>query len=660
MNPIAEWLEADGLGGFASGTVPGYRTRRYHGILLTATTPPTGRLLLVSGFDAWLEQPGQPGQRTLLTQQRYAPEVATLAEPAEFGPEPWPTWRFSLGEGIEIDCELFVPKGIAAVVLAWRARNAPAGLRLVVRPFLTGRDAHALHHENSAANLGADVSCSRVRWQPYAGVPAVLSASNSTYQHDPQWYRGFQLDEERARGFEFLEDAFSPGTLTFQLGQAEAVWMLSAEGPAGAASVTGRRPLEVFHRLRSAELARRAAFPTPLHRAGDAYLVARGSGRTIVAGYPWFTDWGRDTFIALRGLCLATGRLDEARDILLAWAGTVSEGMVPNRFVDQGDAPEFNSVDASLWYVVAVYEYLRARAAKRSAPEDAERRTLDAAVLAIVAGYAQGARYDIRADGDGLLRAGQPGVQLTWMDARVGDRVITPRIGKPVEIQALWINALRIAAGIDRTWTSAHAAALRSFRRRFWNSERGCLFDVVDADHEAGKTDPAVRPNQIFAVGGLPFPVLSGEQARGVFQTVRTLLQTPLGLRSLAPEEDAYCPRYQGGPEERDAAYHQGTVWPWLSGPFAEAWLRVEGDTEAVRDQVRADVVAPLERHLTEAGLGHVSEVAGGDGPHRPGGCPFQAWSVGELLRLRHMMRPRRAVAPRVSPPRSRMARLTG
>ncbi|HEU5220163.1 MAG TPA: amylo-alpha-1,6-glucosidase, partial [Gemmatimonadales bacterium] len=634
MNPLSEWLEADGLGGFASGTVTGIRTRRYHGLLLTAATPPTGRLMLVNGFDAWIARPESPERRVFLTRQRYRPGVTTECAPSTFAPEPWPTWRYELDDGLTIEFELLAPRGRAAVALAWRARNAPSGLRLVIRPFLSGRDAHALHHENAALDSGADVRCARVRWQPYPGTPAVLSSSNSTYFHDPVWYRGFELDEERARGFEHVEDCFSPGTLTSVLGAGESVWLLAAEGQAGAEDIVGRRPLEVFHRIREEELRRRSAFPSPLHRAADAYIVSRGSGQTIVAGYPWFTDWGRDTFIALRGLCLATGRLDDARDILLAWADTVSEGMVPNRFVDQGGAPEFNAVDASLWYVVAVHEFLKARAARRDGGDRPARAALEAAVLAIVAGYAGGTRYGIRADSDGLLACGTPGVQLTWMDARVGDQVITPRIGKPVEVQALWLNALRIAGGLESRWSVLNVRALRAFRRRFWNAERGCLFDVIDADHVPGRTDGSVRPNQIFAVGGLPFPVLAGDQARSVVQTVRQLLLTPLGLRSLAPEDDAYCPRYQGSPEARDGAYHQGTAWPWLSGAYGEACLRVQDDSDAAREQVRREVIAPLRRHLTEAGLGHVSEVADGDGPHRPGGCPFQAWSVGELLRL--------------------------
>ena len=624
--PPREWLETDGLGGFASGPVVGPRTRRYHGLLTVALTPPTGRMVLVDGFDAWLE----PGESRFLTLQRYAPDVVTrsaLPSPV-FAARPWPTWTWHLDEGGTIQCELFVSRGTAMAALRWRATGLASGTRLVVRPFLSGRDAHTLHVENVVCDTRAETRGDRVRWQPYSALPAVLSSANASYRHDPVWYRRFALAEEAARGFDHLTDCLSPGELRWDLDAGDAVWLLAAEGmpgvePAGPQWVHSR-----YQAIRATELERRMRFPSQLHQAADAYLVQRGNGKTIIAGYPWFTDWGRDTFIALRGLCLATGRLDDARDILLAWAGTVSEGMLPNRFVDQGDAPEFNSVDGSLWYVIAAGEYLQQR------PDDPAREPLEGAILAIVSGYAAGTRYGIRADPDGLLRSGEPGVQLTWMDARVGGWVVTPRTGKPVEVQALWLNALAIAARIDRSWEAARARGHDSFTRRFWNEAAGCLYDVVDADHIPGQMDASIRPNQIFAVGGLPFPLLEGEPARRVVDAVRHRLLTPLGLRSLSPDDEAYAPVYQGGPLERDAAYHQGTVWPWLAGPFGEAWLRVEGDTPAVRARIREVIVQPLLVHLEQAGVGHISEIADAEAPHIPRGCPFQAWSLGELLRL--------------------------
>jgi predicted glycogen debranching enzyme len=386
--------------------------------------------------------------------------------------------------------------------------------------------------------------------------------------------------------------------------------------------------------LRLGERSRRARFSDRLDRSADAYLVRRGSGLTIVAGYPWFTDWGRDTFIALRGLCLTTGRFAEAEGILLEWAGAVSEGMLPNFFPDANAPPEFNSVDASLWYVAAVYEYFEAMAtAGRKASRSAVQK-LRSAIEAILTGYSSGTRFGIHADEDGLLAAGEPGVQLTWMDAKVGDRVVTPRIGKPVEVQALWLNALWIATAFSDRWREPHDRGLASFRVRFWNEAGGCLYDVVDSGHVVGAADATFRPNQIFAVGGLPFPVLEGERARKVVDAVEARLLTPLGLRSLSPDNPDYVGRYEGGPRQRDGAYHQGTVWPYLAGAFVDAWVRVRGGTESAKAEARRRFVPPFLAHLDEAGLGHVSEILDGDAPHAPRGCPFQAWSLAELIRI--------------------------
>jgi predicted glycogen debranching enzyme len=308
--------------------------------------------------------------------------------------------------------------------------------------------------------------------------------------------------------------------------------------------------------------------------------------------------------------------------------------MLPNRFPDRGDAPEFNAVDAALWYVVAVHEYVAAMAADGALVPNEDHGRLRAAVDAILVGYAEGTRFGIRCDADGLLAAGEPGVQLTWMDAKVGDWVVTPRIGKPVEVQALWLNALHIGSRFSERWQERFARGHASFMARFWNEEAGGLFDVIDCDHRAGTVDAAFRPNQIFAVGGLPLVLLEGERARRLVDTVVARLWTPLGLRSLAPGEPDYQGRYEGGVRERDGAYHQGTAWPWLLGAFVEAWVRVRGGTAEAKRSARERFLAPLWRHLDEAGLGHVAEIADGDPPHMPRGCPFQAWSVGEALRL--------------------------
>ena len=345
-------------------------------------------------------------------------------------------------------------------------------------------------------------------------------------------------------------------------------------------------------------------------------------------------DWGRDTFIALRGLCIATGHLEEARDILLQWANTVSQGMLPNRFPDQGEQPEFNSVDASLWYVIAVNDYLLAAEKQPTLTDDCHTKKLRAAVEAILAGYNEGTRFGIRADRDGLLSAGEHGQQLTWMDARVDGREITARIGKPVEIQALWLNALAIGAKFSGRWETLFEKGRTAFESKFWNEHAGYLADAIDCDHQPGVVDLTFRPNQIFAVGGLPLMLLSKEKARRVVDAVEMLLLTPVGLRSLAPGEPGYASHYQGDSRARDSVYHQGTVWPWLIGAFVEAWVRVRGANAAARKKAHARFLPPLYEHLNHAGLGHVSEICDAEPPHTPRGCPFQAWSLGEFLRL--------------------------
>jgi predicted glycogen debranching enzyme len=506
-----------------------------------------------------------------------------------------------------------------------------------VRPFLSGRDYHALHHRNAAFRFDATTSPNRVAWKPYSDVPGVTALSNGTYSHEPHWYNNFLYEAERARGLDCEEDLGSPGTLAWQLDAAEAVLIFTTGDHATTLAQSG--PLELVALARQGERERRGKFTALLDASADAYIVQRSSkaglpGKTIIAGYPWFTDWGRDTFIALRGVCIASGRLDDARDILLAWASVVSEGMLPNRFPDHGGQPEFNSVDASLWYVNAVRDYLEARGANRGPAAANEESSLREAVTKILQGYSQGTRFGIRMDADGLLAAGEPGVQLTWMDAKVGDWVVTPRIGKPVEVQALWFNALAFASQFDQRWREPLERGLRSFRERFWNAERNHLFDVVDVNHKAGFNDATLRPNQTFAIGGLPLAIIDGDRALKVVDAVEKHLWTPAGLRSLAPGEPGYAGHYEGGVQQRDGSYHQGTVWPWLMGAFVEAWLRTHGNDAQARKSARQRFFEPLLGGLNLAGLGHVSEIADGDAPYTPRGCPFQAWSVGEALRL--------------------------
>ncbi len=654
-----EWLESDGLGGYASGVVAGPRTRRYHALLLASARPPTERFVLVNGLDAWVETPS--GSFPIST-QCYAPDVENprgYERLVSFSDDPWPRWTFDLHDGTTLEQELFVRHETPVTCLRWRLLTSVGKTRLTVRPFFSCRHMHELHAENDDFRFEPETAGpGRLVWFPYPGAPGIGVQFSGAYDHEPQWYRGFLYWEERARGLDYLEDLASPGRFRFDLSEKEAVMILSAEGLEHSPVPTKRGASVTFEGYRRAEQKRRADFPTRLHRSADAYLVRRGRGRTLIAGYPWFSDWGRDTFIALRGLCLAAGCLREAREILIEWSGAVSAGMLPNRFPDRGEIPEYNSVDASLWYIVAVHDLIQATRVRRGRLGPSEQKRLKDAVEAILEGYTYGTRYGIACDEDGLLRCGEPGVQLTWMDAKVGDWVVTPRIGKPVEVQALWLNALAIGTTFSKRWEEVLQRGRGAFEARFWNEERGFLYDIVDVGHRPGVNDPAFRPNQVYAVGGLPLALLEGEKARRVVTAVETRLLTPLGLRSLAPGEPGYSPRYFGSVLERDAAYHQGTAWPYLIGPFVEAWVRVHGGSATAVSEARERYLNPLLAHIGAAGLGHLPEIADAEAPHTPRGCPFQAWSLGEALRLRDQVlasvvptspiRPRRRV-PRAS-----------
>jgi predicted glycogen debranching enzyme len=629
-----------------------------------ATTPPTGRVMLVNGFEAWVET---NAGRYAISSQRYSPDVEHpdgSRRLTAFINDPWPRWTFTLEDGTVVEHELVVQHGAPVTAMSWRLREPRPGVRLFVRPLISGRDYHATHHENESFRFDAITSGQDVTWRPYKGLPPIAAVTNGQYSAQPEWYRNFQYDEERTRGLDYVEDLASPGVFAFDLSHGPAAMVFTTTSadnrdpsqaadhtdPSQAADNTDNTDFSqvkdtldytnratimvdrIFRRER-----RRRTFPSVLHRAADSYLVRRGAGKTIVAGYPWFTDWGRDTFISIRGLCIATGRLIEARDILLAWSGAVSQGMLPNRFPDQGDAPEYNSVDASLWYVIAVHDFLTTALRAGFSVTLAQRQQLRTAVDAILDGYAGGTRYGIRADVDSLLACGAPGVQLTWMDAKIGDWVVTPRSGKPVEIQALWLNALWVAGQWTDRWRGLLDSGTAAFRARFWNAADGCLFDVVDVEHQPGRVDPTFRPNQILAIGGLPLSLLDGPSARGVVDAVETRLLTPMGLRSLAPGSPGYAPRYEGDGPERDRRYHQGTVWPWLIGPFVEAWLRVHGSSASDRHEARTRFVEPLLELAARTG-GQLPEIADAEPPHAPRGCPCQAWSVAEVLRLQQIL----------------------
>ena len=640
MDFEAEWLESDGAGGFASGTVGGARTRRYHALLLPATQPPVGRMVLVNGLETW----AVAGlERIPLSTQRYQGEV--LAPRGQdhlthFSADPWPQWTFTLPGGAQITQSLFIHRATRLTALCWHLNNGNGDVQLEVRPMFSGRDYHATHHENAAFQFTpAEQETRSVLWRPYPGVPGTRVWSNGLYRHDPTWYRRFLYLLERERGLDDLEDLAVPGVFTFALRKDQDACMLlgAADLPASPPPFPpGADAARLLPVLRAEEADRRRRFEPRFGRAADLYLARGASRLTILAGYPWFTDWGRDTFISIRGLCLAGGRFDQAREILLAWSNEVSDGMLPNRFPDSGSAPEYNSVDASLWFIIAVHDYLAAAPRPRDpsghARWAADEGKLIAACEAILTGYADGTRHGIRLDAtDGLLFAGEPGVALTWMDAIVDGVAVTPRIGKPVEVEALWLNALWLMKHRSDRWMRLFGVGWAKFYVRFWNPIRGCLYDVIDCDGERDKTDDRLRPNQLLAIGGLPVILVTREQGQSIVAAAEAELLTPLGLRSLGPREPGYIGRYEGGPRARDGAYHQGTVWPWLLGPFVEAWVRVHGDAKKLKAEARERFVAPL---WAATGGTQIPEIADGDAPHVARGCPLQAWSLGELMRL--------------------------
>ena len=633
-----EWLETDGFGAFASGTSSGVRTRRYHNVLMIARNPPSERVILVNGFDAWVETPD--GTFPISTQHYnndvFWPEGFKLSH--TFDSSLWPTWVYELGDSIQITQELFVPDGIQGTAVRWQLKGPQTGVELHVKPFLSARDYHGTHHKNDGISLETRRQNNELIWQPYHDSPQIFAESTGQFEDKPEWFESFYFQKEAQRGLDTIEDLACPGEFHFDMEKGDAILLLGADQTVSEQIDASGSPAGlVYEILHGAEHQRRSAISRN-QRSAQQYVVKRASGKTIIAGYPWFTDWGRDTFIAIRGLCMTLGDVETARSILVSWADTVSEGMIPNRFPDQGEVPEFNSVDASLWYIVAVHDYWQLLKQLGIRKKTKETKKLRAAIEAILEGYSNGTRHGIRKDEDGLIAAGEPGVQLTWMDAKVGDWVVTPRIGKPVEIQCLWINALWIASKFSAVWKPVLKQAEKSFREKFWNEELGCLLDIVDNNHEVGQVDASVRSNQILAVGGLPRSVAKRKQSKAILATVESQLLTPLGLRSLSPEDAEYKPYYGGGVLERDGAYHQGTVWPWMIGPFVEAWFNVNGVTDETKAEAKTRFVDPLEAHLNAAGEGHISEITDASSPFHPRGCPFQAWSLSEYIRIKMMV----------------------
>lgn len=629
-----EWLVTNGAGGFAAGTVAGIRTRRYHGLLVAALDAPLGRTVMATDVHEHVTV----GERdTPLHAARWWDDSVS-PRGFEHTEAFWlegqvPVWRFAIG-AVCLEKRVVMAPGQNVTVIRYRLVRAPGPVRLTVKVLAAYRDFHATTHGDGwtmdVAARDADVEVTafpgarplRVRGDGLALAPAHT------------WYEGFLLGRERDRGLDSRDDALHVVTASGTLAAGDEVTLLlSAEADAvDAATVVAQaaqHEAEVLARYGQAQGAQADAVGARLALAADQFVVRRDvaghRGATVIAGYPWFGDWGRDTMIALPGLALSAGRPELARDVLTTYARFVDRGMLPNRFPDAGGAPEYNTVDATLWYVEAVRAYVAATG------DLALARELWPVLGDIVAHHEAGTRFGVGVDPrDGLLRSGEAGVQLTWMDAKVGDWVVTPRTGKCVEINALWFNGLVALAdlaarlGHDAAPWRARVARVRASMERFWCAEAGHLYDVVDGP--AGD-DASLRPNQIFAVS-LAATALDPARQRAVVDACERALLTSHGLRSLSPDHPDYRPHYGGDPLARDGAYHQGTVWAWLLGPFALAYHRVHGDAAAARA-----LLEPLVDHLAAHGVGTIAEIFDGAPPHLPRGCPAQAWSVAEVLR---------------------------
>jgi len=627
-----EWLETNGIGGFASSTINGINTRRYHGLLVAATKPPVGRFVLLSKFEETLRIGNQAFD---LSANRYPGVVHPqgFRYLREFRLDPFPIFTYEV-EDVKIEKTIFMKYGENTTLVQYTLRSPlKSDVCLELRPLIAFRDYHSLTHENGSIDGHLDLRPNRVSITPYQGLPTLHMAHNaSSLDKAGSWYKNFEYDAERERGLDYGEDMFNPCVLRFDFGQNRNATMVASTNVVDVQQASRYRE-EESNRRRTlvSNLPVNDPFVKSLVAAADQYIVSRGEQKTVIAGYHWFSDWGRDTMITLPGLTLPTGRFDVARSILRTFAQHVDQGMLPNRFPDAGETPEYNTVDATLWFFEAARAYL-------AYTDDFEfvRNDLYAVLSDIINWHVRGTRFGIKVDASGLLACGEPGVQLTWMDAKIGDWVVTPRRGKPVEIQALWYNALCIMQnfaermGDDtarKRYSNMAALTKWSFNRLLWNEDGGYLYDVVNG----GPPDASIRPNQILAVS-LPYTMLSAERARQVVATVQQHLLTPYGLRSLAATDPKYRGRYEGDGASRDSAYHQGTVWPWLMGPFITAYIKVHEGAASARQQAEK-WLAPLQEHLSDGGLGHISEIFDGNAPQRPVGCIAQAWSVAEILR---------------------------
>lgn len=653
-----EWLETNGIGGYASSTIIGANTRRYHGLLVAAVKPPLGRTLLLSKLEEFLCVDGKsfPFSTNIYPNAIYPEGYKNITQ---FSSHPFPTFEYSVN-GINIRKTVFMVYGENTTVILYQMPHTgerQSDVTLTVRFMVAFRDYHWLTRENPAFKTAYNPDKSRVCLQPYENLPPMHVFHNAVAMDSTSfWYNNMEYPKEIERGMEAHEDHFSPFALQFDLKRGVDCYIVVSTNEYPTLDVTELLKKETALRekrdralkFRSNNSSRRSQASKKespqaevdnivelcksLLTVSHSFIVKRDSNRkSIIAGYHWFGDWGRDTMISLPGLTLIQGKFEDAREILLSYASYVSKGMIPNRFPDYGVDPEYNTVDASLWYIQAVYQYLRF-----SKDLETIRKDLYGVLKEIIEYYQRGTRYNIHMDADGLIYAGSEGVQLTWMDAKVCDWVVTPRKGKAVEINALWYNALKIISFLAReidlsneskVYHSLAQKVSKSFNKAFWYDDGQYLYDYIDGDAR----NTAIRPNQVFAVS-LPYSMLLPDRMRKVLKIVKEHLLTPYGLRSLSPLDKDYIGSYCGNVYERDRAYHQGTVWAWLIGPYISACAKAYAGNKDLPKSIK-ELFVPFYEHLFESGVGTVSEIFDGDPPHTPRGCISQAWSVAELLR---------------------------
>lgn len=624
---MREWLETNGRGGYALGSESGGALRRYHGLLTSALTPPLSRFQWVNRLE---ESVCVSGGSVPLSRQSYPGVAAAVApELTSFIARPFPSWTFVIGDS-EIEKVFFLRYGEDTGVVTYRLRGGPPVL-MDVRPLLSFRDHHVVARQDgrfegqwTSDDCGFFVQTSISR-------PLKIWSTAGSFSKDPHWYSRQWYEEEERRGLECEEDVWGPGSFRFSLtaGAGVSVVFSTVHGPGTPVDRWEEEEREQRHRVGRASLAR-GPLGHALTLAADAFIVSRGSGASVIAGYPWFGDWSRDALVSFSGLFLATGRWREAPGVLDTFARHARQGLLPNFFPEGTASVAYNAVDAPLWFIRAVQAYHRAT------HDDGSVRRWLPVMRDIVDAFQNGAGYNIHMDGDGLIVAPGGDVALTWMDARVDGRPVTPRGGQPVEIQALWYNALQFLVEIQlklkeptRGYDKLAEIARRRFNEKFWNDAAGYLYDCVDGKQR----DDSIRPNALLAVA-LPYEILEESRFRTLVDRAARDLLTPRGLRTLSPGHPAYHGRCEGPPSRRDQAAHQGTVWPWLLGPFVTAYIKAYGPTEETKTQVRS-MLEPLRAHMeAEGAVGHISEMFDGDAPHAPRGCPAQAWSVGELLRV--------------------------